>query len=138
MKTKLLLITILIVLVTPVLQAGSTSYKLFETPDTVVSTATITSASVEMKGFKHFSVDMKATSVVGTPDLLVTYEISNDNVNWVTPDRAVDIWTNLADELQHCDTFSPTPARYLRIKVKGNGGNPADTIVGFLYLTLVE
>jgi len=137
MKTKLLLIMILAILVTPILHAGSVSYKLFDA-ETVATTETITSASVVMVDYKHFAIDMKATSVALTPDLLVTYEISNDDVNWVTPDRAVDIWTNLADELQHCDTFAPTPARYIRIKVKGNVANPADTIVGFLYLSLVE
>lgn len=99
--------------------------------ETINTTATYTSGSIDLTATEYLGVWYKATSAGGSPDVKIEYEMSYNDVsaNFVEPEDASDIVTNLTDETAHTKRLSASPQRYIRIKVTGNVANPADTVV---------
>lgn len=99
--------------------------------ETINATATYTSSAIDLNAAEYLGVWYKATSAGGTPDVKIEFQMSYDDTagNFVEPEGASDIETNLTTETAHVKRLSCPPMRYLRIKVTGNAANPADTIV---------
>jgi len=85
----------------------------------------------------NFGIAIVATSVLGTPELLVQYEQSftrpttegSADTNYVIPDGAPDIVTNLTQETYFITSVSAVPMNYIRILITGQAGNQTDTLV---------
>lgn len=106
-------------------------------PGVVINgTASFTSGSMDCRAFKRLeSLMVKVTSVAGTPDVKIEYAVSTDGVTFGDfADEAPILASTSA-------AFGATPEGvhaislegvkrppYLKIKVTGLGGNPADTI----------
>ena len=82
----------------------------------------------------YFGLHLQASSA-GTPALQIDMQQSfqaptNDGAadsNFVIPDGASALYTNLADTLAHVKQISPVPMTWIRFKISGLGSNPADT-----------
>lgn len=85
----------------------------------------------------YFGLWVKTTSTAGTPSLQIDYEQSYSkptteyaaDTNFVIPDGASAIFTNLNDEIAHVKQISPVPMTYIRLKITGLAGNQADSLL---------
>lgn len=137
---------ILAILLTLILVATAHSYmkglvKTVFDAEAVASTATVTSSGIDIgnKGV-YFGVWYKAISASGTPDIKIEYEVSYNDIdaNYVEPEGASDIVTNLTDETQHAEYIDPPPMKFLRFKITGNVGNPSDTVIYLQFFFQVD
>lgn len=107
------------------------------------SIAVAGAVTVYTKAFKidyaeYFSLDYKALSASGAPDLKIEIEQSiGDNLpategssdtNYVEAENMADIETSLTTETWHKKTINPAVSKYARLKITGAAGNNADTI----------
>lgn len=99
----------------------------------IASTATVYSHSFSMLYGISFALILTATSSTGTPDLdiyvdqsdvLPTTEGSVDT-NYVLPENHSKL-IDITDELRHITVYSPVVVRYGRLRIIGQGSNPAD------------
>ena len=105
----------------------------------IASTAVVWTRSFPLFLANYFGVFIKASSATGTPDIKVELEESPiellsteqglTNGNWVEPDGADDIVSQINDEVAHIFTVEPTPMPMGRYKITGINANPADTLV---------
>ena len=109
----------------------------------VNETNAIISSHVEIKRYGYFSLHYRAWSSSGAPEVDVKYYINSATNTAVSPvvPRA-DSWVAVSDSLVVDDlavetwdlkSISPPCTRWLRIVVKGEAANPADTRV-WVYL----
>lgn len=105
------------------------------TPMAVPGEVTYYTRAVNVSKGYAFGIKFKALSATGTPtlkleieesDVLPTTEGSADT-NFVVPDSASDLISNLNDEVWHVRVFPLVPMTYARLKITGLSGNPADT-----------
>ena len=102
----------------------------------IASQAVVYTQAIPLPFALYFGIRYKASSVSGSPDLLIQIEQSDQapategaaDLNFVIPVSMADIETNLTTELWKVKTISPVPLRYIRFKITGNAGNPADTL----------
>ena len=102
----------------------------------VASTATIYTPVFELFGGDVFGLALKAAVTSGTPDVLIELEEcmnaptseAADTTNAVIPDGFPSI-INLTDTNLHIKKIEPVPAKYARLKMTGQGTNPASTTV---------
>ncbi len=109
------------------------------TPIPVASTGVVYTRSFPLNMANYFGVFVKAASATGTPDIKVELEESpialtdaeegSQNDNWVEPDGADDVVSQINDEVAHIFTLSPVPMPWGRYKITGINANPADTLV---------
>jgi len=111
------------------------------TNETLNGVTTVTSRAYPLKQVKNFGVWIKGTSVAGTPEYTLGYEVSYDAVpgNFEEPDRALKIFgdntaagltdTTINDENIHQDAFSPPCSGWIRFILNGVGTNPVDSII---------
>ncbi len=125
-----LVLIIFLCLETNAFAARGTVRELFNSEE-VFSTGTATSVAVPIKSGGYFGVWYKATSAASAPDIKIEYEMSYDDTaaNFVEPANATDIETNLTTETAKIKSLKPPPMMFLRIKVTGNAGNAADTVL---------
>lgn len=105
--------------------------------ETVAGTATIYSHAVDTSFSHYIGLWIKATSVLGTPDIRVQWEAGRAgaataqaaDTNFVVPNGMSDIATALINEVWNLYGVSPPPSGWGRLKVTGNAANPADTKV---------
>lgn len=111
--------------------AGNGAVHPVSTSVAVASTATVTTGIIPIKYEGYFGIWYQATSVTGTPDIKIEYEMSyNDtSANFAEPVGASDIVTNLTAETIQIESIQPPPMPFIRFKITGNAGNPADTLV---------
>lgn len=104
-------------------------YRLFSS-ESVASTASISSDAIGTASDGYFGVYYIATSVIGSPDLKIEYEMSWDDnsSNFVEPDSASDIESSLTSETAKIKSVQPPPMPFMRIKVTGGPSNPSDTV----------
>ena len=113
----------------------------------VASTGTIYTQSVKIKYGHSFCLSIRAKSSTGTPDLDVYHEqthvdgaaegVAGDTTSgWAAPDGAAKL-IDVTDESWHHLTLSPLVLPYVRLKIVGQGSNPADCTVE-AYLTQLE
>lgn len=98
----------------------------------VVSTTVVVSETVFVGGTNKIGIWYKAVSVSGSPDITLEYQVAPiDNAgDYVTPESGAVIVANLTDEFAHADCLDDLALQnWLRIKITGNAGNPADTVV---------
>jgi hypothetical protein len=115
-------------------------YDIFDN-EPVAGAVTIYSQMYPLAQVKNFGVWFRATSLSGTPEISVGYEVcyDYDTAHCATPDRGLWIWgdntgagltdTTIKDEIIHIEAFSPPVMMYLRYKIVGGAANPADTLV---------
>lgn len=105
-------------------------YRVFNS-EAVASTGTATSGIISTASDGYFGVYYIATSASGTPDVKIEYQMSwNDSSNnFVEPASATDIETSLTSETAQIKSIQPPPMPFMRIKLTGGAGNPADTVV---------
>jgi hypothetical protein len=99
----------------------------------VASTAVIDQdGSINLDQATDCSVWVKASSSIGTPNLLVYYLCSPTNVdaNFCVPEVHEEL--AITDENPHTTYISIPISRYIKIRVAGQAGNPADTIVSVI------
>jgi hypothetical protein len=79
----------------------------------------------------NIGVWYKATSVLGTPQLRLFYEVGPDETlaNFAIPEGAVDICSLFSGEGPYVASFSSPPMPYIRYAVKGMTGNAVDTLL---------
>lgn len=77
----------------------------------------------------------------GTPNVKIEMQVSDNataalegiadsvGATWCIQEGGSPIWTALADKVLHKITVNPTPCQYIRLKITGNSGNPADTTI---------
>ena len=104
----------------------------------VPSTTTYYTNAVPVGKGLSFGLWLKATSAAGSPSLQIDYEMSykkpaTENASdgdWVVPDGASSIYTNLNDEIAHVKQITLCPMTYVRLKITGLAGNHAtDTVL---------
>ena len=103
----------------------------------IASTATVYTGSFPLNQSEYFGLWLKAVSTTGTPDITVELEQSyrrpttegSADTSFVEPDGLSNLFTNLTTETAHIIGLNPVPAPYGRLKITGNSGNPADTVV---------
>ena len=104
----------------------------------VVSTAVVYTHSNKVAYGEFFNLFYQAKSDGGTPDVKIEMEVSyqtpategsEDADHWVEPEKASDIEASLVDETIHTKAINPPVCKYIRFKITGNAGNPADTLV---------
>ena len=104
----------------------------------VAGETTVYSRSFRLSMATFFGIWLKATSVIGTPNIKIeleegpvvpTTEGSAETTLFVEPDGFDDIFSAINDELAHIKTISPVPMAYGRLKITGLSGNPADTLL---------
>ena len=105
----------------------------------IASTATVYTKAFKISFGDYFSLDYKASSTSGTPDVKIELEESiganlpategSADSNYVEPESMSDIEANLTTETWHKKAITPVVGIYARLKITGNVGNPADTIV---------
>lgn len=95
----------------------------------------ITSDPIPVKGQGAFGLWFETSSVVGTPKVQLTYEMSydNDEDNFVKPRGGGDVvasWSGeWSGELPIIVDIDPPNMPWVRFKAKGLSGNPNDTII---------
>jgi hypothetical protein len=97
-------------------------------------TTTIYTKSIQTKYGEYFSVWYKASSP-GVVNVTIQMEESwivpttqgSSDGNWVIPELARDIVTNLADENQHLTVLRPIVSPHIRFKITGVSTNDALT-----------
>ena len=102
----------------------------------------IYSDPIDCEKLSEFSI--KALITAGTGDVTVSYEICDSpqaqpakvtadiaqrKYEWTTPNTAPDLLTNVITAVPQADGFAPMVSRWMRIKVTGNAGNGADSVV---------
>ena len=137
-KTVLFLIILALVFQGPVYAGRGNVRQLFNSTE-VFDTDVSTSSAFPVPSAGYFGVWYQATSSAGAPDLLIEYEMSYDSTagNFIEPESAVDIETNLVAETAKVKSINPPPMKYMRIKATGNASNAADTILT-LYVFIQE
>lgn len=96
--------------------------------EAVASTATVTSNAVDLRFSRYFGAHYQCTSATGTPDVDIVWEeasVSRDSAAFVA---VVTVADDLTAETWGLASIQPPPARYGRLSITGNAGNPADTI----------
>ena len=93
---------------------------------------TVYSDPIPIGGSGNFGVWYKATSVLGSPNLRLFYQVSYDETlaNFATPNNVSDIvygWTS--GETVVVDSISPPAMPWIRFGAQGLSGNANDTIL---------
>ncbi len=141
-KLTFLITVLLLVFAMPVLAAKSNirTTLIFDS-ETIALSATATSAVIDMGSTKpggFFSIHVKDLTDDGTMQL--TYELSADNVTYVTPSSASDIvtahtkTTGPGSDGEDLYSFTPELARYMRIIATETGGANAIVVTAFIII----
>jgi hypothetical protein len=82
-------------------------------------------------GQGNFGIWYKATSVLGVPNLRLWYEMSCDEtlINFAVPEGVDNIVNNWSGEMVVVDKIRPPLMPWIRMGVQGLSGNPNDTIL---------
>jgi len=105
--------------------------------EAIASAAVVYSKSIRIGGANVVGIAYQATSAGSSPDLLIQVEQSYtkpttegaSDTKYVVPEDMANIETNLTTETWHVKSLSLVPMKYMRFKITGNGGNPADTLL---------
>lgn len=97
----------------------------------IALTAVVLSPIYRIEDSGYFGLWYKTTSIAGAPDTTIEFLMSYDTNpdNFIEPEGASNIETNLITETAHVRSFAPSPMKYLRFKITGNAGNQADTLL---------
>ena len=113
----------------------------------VASTGTIYSQGVKIKYGHAFCLSIRAKSSTGTPDIDLYHEqthvegaaegsAGDETSGWAAPEGASKL-LDITNESWHHLTISPLVLPFLRLKLVGQGSNPADCTVE-AHLTQLE
>lgn len=120
---------------------NGTQWKLFRVfnAEAINGTGSATSDGENISPYRYYGLWAKSTSATGTSNVKIEMEQSWDDTagNYVEPQGYGDIITTMNDDNPHVFTLAPYPMPFLRIKVTGNTGNPADTVIT-VYLFVEE
>ena len=95
----------------------------------VASTANVNTPSFPTHGADAFGLEFIAVAPgAQTVDILVKFQASMDNTNFVTPEGLADV-INLTDEARHIKQLSIPPCKYGRLVLDGQGSNGAGVTV---------
>ena len=106
--------------------------------ESVNGAVAVTGIAIPLVPYKNFGIWLQATSVSGTPDLTLHYEVSHnpDSANFCVSERSLYVFgpnpeldTTIADENPHTEAISPVCMAYIRFVITGGAANPADTVV---------
>ena len=103
----------------------------------VNGTGTVYGSSIDTRKTRYIGLRIQATSVGGTPNLKVEWEVGISrpstetavNTNYVVPDNMATPFTTLADQLWHVVQVFPAPSSYGRVRITGNATNGTDSLV---------
>lgn len=101
----------------------------------VPSTSTYYTKAVDISKGIYFGLHVQAVSSSASPSLQIDIEQSSvlpategsADSNFVIPDGASAVFSNLNDEVWHVKSITPVPMKYARLKITGLGGNASDT-----------
>jgi hypothetical protein len=94
------------------------------TEEAILASASATSLVIDLNDLKPVGYFSLQITLAGTGTGQFTYSLSNDGVTYATPSTAVDIATAMTagNDLM---SFSPEPAKYMKIICEETGGaNP--------------
>ena len=105
--------------------------------ESIDTTAVVYSNAVRIGGANVVGIAYQATSAGSTPDIKIEVEQSYttpstegaSDTKYVVPEDMANVETNLTTETWHVKSLSLVPMKYMRFKITGNAGNPADTVL---------
>lgn len=94
----------------------------------VNATATVTSSAIDLSRALYFGAYYQCVSAAGTPNVDIAWQESPTKEETDFVDTSPLVADDHTSESKTLKSIAPPPMRYGRIQVRGNAGNPADSI----------